>query len=90
MGFFKLIRKLKVILNKIESPTGLPASEVLDDLTILKVIVVCPNIEGFQKTFEELSLVFQSFNDGKYFMVPDFIVGFSRIHSLRLECNQVP
>ena len=84
------MEKPKVILDEIKGLVDLSVSEILGSSPILKVIVVCLNVKEFQETFQELSPIFQRSNNCKHFVIPDFLVTFSRIHSLGSEDNRVP
>ena len=56
-------------------------------MLILKVIMICSDAKRLQEILEELSPVFQDFDDGEHLAVSNHIVVFSRTHDLKLKCN---
>ena len=76
------MKQSEVIFSKIEGSVSLFVSEVLDGSPILKVVVVCPNIKGLWKTFQELSLIFQCCDNCEHFAISNLIVMFDRTHGL--------
>jgi hypothetical protein len=56
------------------------AAEILCSVPIFEVGVVGDDFKGFWKAFKEVSPAFEGFDDGKHFLVIDFVVVFGRLH----------
>jgi len=59
----------KVELGEILGPPCLPSGQYLGSRKILKVFIICNNVDGIGWTFQVVSLNFDSFKDGKQFLV---------------------
>ena len=64
----------KVELGKILGPPCLPLGQYLNSRKILKVLMICNNIDGIGQTFQIVSPNLESFEDGKQFLVMYVIV----------------
>ena len=64
----------KVELGEILRPPCLPLGQYLGSRKILKVLMICNNINGIGWTFQIVLLNFESFKDGEQFLVMCVIV----------------
>jgi len=64
----------KVELGKILGPPCLPLGQHLGSRKILKVLMICNNVDGIGQTFQIVPPNLESFKDGKQFLVMCVIV----------------
>jgi len=59
----------KIELEKVLRPLCLPLGQYLGSREILKILMICNNIDGIGWTFQIVSPNLESFKDGKQFLV---------------------
>ena len=59
----------KIELGKILRPPYLPLGQYLGSRKILKVLMICNNVDGIGQTFQIVPPNLESFKDGKQFLV---------------------
>jgi len=64
----------KVKLGEVLRPLHLPPGQYLGSRKILKVLMICNNIDGIGRTFQIVPPNFESFKDGKQFFVMCIVV----------------
>ena len=64
----------KIELGKVLGPPYLPLSQYLGSRKILKVLIICNNIDGIGQTFQIVPPNLESFKDSKQFLVMCVIV----------------
>ena len=64
----------KIELGKVLGPPRLPLGQYLGSRKILKVLMICNNIDGVDQTFQIVLPNLESFKDGKQFLVMCVIV----------------
>jgi len=79
----------KVELGEILGPPCLPLGQYLNSRKILKVLMICNNIDGIGQTFQIVSPNLESFEDGKQFLVMYVIVQLHYSKSARVKGNWV-
>ena len=68
----------KVGLGKVLRPPRLPLGQYLGSRKILKVLMICNNVDGVGRTFQIVPPDLESFKDGKQFLVMCVIVQLRR------------
>ena len=76
---------MKVKPTKVKGPAGLSTSEVLCGAPVLKVAMIRDDVEWLQKTFQVMMPVLESSDDGKHFLVINFVVSLRFNHGLGAE-----
>ena len=84
------MRDNKLKPRQVESPSCLPAGQVLRRLPILEVLVVRLNLEHTGKSLKVMAPGLQSTNDSEHLLVIDLIVAFRIAHGLGVKSNRVP
>ena len=84
------MRDNKLKPRQVESPSCLPAGQVLRRLPILEVLVVRLNLEHTGKSLKVMAPGLQSTNDSEHLFVVDLVVAFCIAHRLRVKSNGVP
>ena len=79
----------KVELENILRPLHLPLGQYLSSRKILKVLIICNNIDGIGWTFQIVSPNLEGFKDGKQFLVICVIVQLYYTKSVRVKSNWV-
>ena len=79
----------KVELGKILGPPYLPPGQYLGSRKILKVLMICNNIDGIGQTFQIMPPNLESFKDGQQFLVMCVIVQLHHSKSARVKSNWV-
>jgi len=79
----------KVELGEVLGPPHLPPGQHLGSRKILKVLIICNNIDGVGRTFQIVSPNLESFKDGKQFLVMCVVVQLRRSESARVKGNWV-
>jgi len=79
----------KVELGEVLGPPCLPPGQYLGSRTILKVLMICNNIDGIGWTFQIVSPNLEGFKDGKQFLVMCVIVQHYHSESVRVKGNWV-
>ena len=64
----------KIELGKVLGPLRLPPGQYLGSRKILKVLIICNNVDGIGWTFQIVSPNLESFKDGKQFLVMCVVV----------------
>ena len=64
----------KIELGKVLGPPRLPPGRYLGSRKILKVLIICNNVDGIGRTFQIVPPNFESFKDGKQFLVMCVVV----------------
>ena len=77
----------KVELGEVLGPLHLPSGQYLGSREILKVLIICNNIDGIGWTFQVVLPNLESFEDGKQFLVMCVIVQLHRSKSMRVKSN---
>ena len=77
----------KVELGEILRPPCLPLGQHFGSRKILKVFMICNNVDGIGPTFQIVSPNFESFKDGKQFLVMCVVVQLRRSESMRVKGN---
>ena len=77
----------KVELGEILGPPYLPLGQYLGSRKILKVLMICNNIDRIGQTFQIVLPNLESFEDGKQFLIMCIIVQLYRSKSARVKGN---
>ena len=77
----------KVELEEVLEPLCLPPGQYLDSRKILKVLMICNNIDGIGWTFQIVLPNLESFEDGKQFLVMYVVVQLCHSESARVKSN---
>ena len=64
----------KIELEKVLGPLHLPPGQYLGSRKILKVLMICNNVDGIGRTFQIVLQNLESFKDGKQFLVMCVVV----------------
>jgi len=79
----------KVELGKILGPLHLPLGQYLGSRKILKILMICNNVNGIGQTFQIVLPNLESFKDGKQFLVMCVVVQLRCSESARVKGNWV-
>jgi len=79
----------KIELGKVLGPPCLPLGQYLGSRKILKVFMICNNVDGIGQTFQIVLPNFESFKDGKQFLIICVIVQLHCSKSARVKGNWV-
>jgi len=79
----------KVELGEVLGPPCLPPDQHLSNRKILKVFIICNNINGIGQTFQIMLPNLESFKDGKQFLVIYVIVQLCCSKSAGVKSNQM-
>jgi len=79
----------KIELGKVLGPPRLPPGQYLGSRKILKVLMICNNVDGIGWTFQIVPPNLESFENGKQFLVMCVIVQLCRSESGRVKGNWV-
>ena len=79
----------KVELGKVLGLLRLPLGQYLGSRKILKVLMICNNVDGIGRTFQIVLPNLESFKDGKQFLVMCVIVQLCHSESARVKGNWV-
>jgi len=77
----------KIELGEILGPLCLPPGQYLGNRKILKVLIICNNINGIGQTFQIVPPNLESFEDGKQFLVMCVVVQLHYSESVRVKGN---
>ena len=77
----------KVELGEVLRPPCLPLSQYLGSRKILKVPIICNNVDGIGQTFQIMSPNLEGFKDGKQFLVMCVVVQLHHSESARVKGN---
>ena len=77
----------KVELGEVLGPPCLPLGQYLSSRKILKVLIICNNVDRIGQTFQIVLPNFESFKDGKQFLVMCIIVQLCYSKSVRVKGN---
>jgi len=77
----------KVELGEILRPPHLPLSQYLGSRKILKVLMICNNVDGIGQTFQVVLPNLKSFKDGKQFLVMYVVIQLRHSESARVKSN---
>ena len=77
----------KIELGKVLGPPCLPLDQYLGSRKILKVLIICNNVDGIGQTFQIVPPNLESFKDGKQFLVMCVIVQLRCSESARVKGN---
>ena len=77
----------KIELGKVLGPLCLPPGQYLGSRKILKVLMICNNVDGIGWTFQIVLPNLESFKDGKQFLVMCVIVQLCHSESVRVKGN---
>ena len=79
----------KVELGEVLRPPCLPPGQYLGSRKILKVLIICNNVDGICRTFQIVPPNLESFEDGKQFLVICVVVQLCHSKSVRVKDNWV-
>jgi len=79
----------KVELGEVLGPPHLPPGQYLGSRKILKVLMICNNINRIGRTFQIVSSNLEGFKDGKQFLVMCVIVQLCHSESARVKSNWI-
>jgi len=79
----------KIELGKVLGPPHLPPGQHLGSRKILKVLMICNNVDGIGRTFQIIPPNLESFKDGKQFLVMCVVVQLCRSESAGVKGNWV-
>jgi len=79
----------KIELGKVLGPPRLPLGQYLGSRKILKILMICNNIDGIGWTFQIVPPNLESFEDGKQFLVMCVVVQLHCSESARVKGNWV-
>jgi len=79
----------KVELGKVLGPLHLPLGQYLDSRKILKVLMICNNVNRIGQIFQIVLPNLESFKNGKQFLVMYVVVQLRRSESTRVKGNWV-
>ena len=77
----------KIELGKVLRPPHLPPGQYLGSRKILKVLIICNNVDEIGQTFQIVPPNFEGFKDGKQFLVMCVIVQLCHSKSARVKGN---
>ena len=77
----------KVELGEVLGPPHLPLGQYLGSRKILKVLMICNNIDEIGWTFQIISPNLESFEDGKQFLVMCVVIQLCCSKSVRVKGN---
>ena len=77
----------KVKLRKVLGPPRLPLDQHLGSRKILKVFMICNNVNGIGQTFQIVSPNLESFKNGKQFLVMCVIIQLHHSESVGVKSN---
>jgi len=77
----------KIELGEVLRPPCLPPGQYLGSKKILKVLMICNNVDGIGQTFQIVLPNLESFEDGKQFLVIYVIVQLCHSKSTRVKDN---
>ena len=77
----------KVKLGEVLGPLHLSLDQYLGSRKILKILIICNNIDGIGQTFQIVSPNLEGFKDGKQFLVMCVIVQLHHSESARVKGN---
>ena len=77
----------KVELGEVLRPLCLPLGQYLGSRKILKIFMICNNVNGIDWTFQIVLPNLESFEDGKQFLVMYVIVQLYHSESVRVKGN---
>jgi len=75
----------KVELGEVLRPPCLPPGQYLGSRKILKVLMICNNVNGIGQTFQIVPPNLESFEDGKQFLVMCVVVQLHHSESVRVR-----
>jgi len=79
----------KVELRKILGPLHLSLGKHLNSRKILKIFIICNNINRIDQTFQVVSPNFESFKDGKQFLVMCVVIQLCYSEGVKVKSNQM-
>jgi len=79
----------KIELGEVLKPLCLPLGQYLDSRKILKVFMICNNIDGIGQTFQVVLPNLESFKDSKKFLVMHVVVQLHCSKSMEVEGHQM-
>ena len=79
----------KIELRKVLRPLHLPLGQHLGSRKILKVFMICNNVNGIGQTYQVVSPNLKSFKDGKQFLVIYIIIQLCYHESVGVKSNQI-
>jgi len=79
----------KVKLGEVLRPPHLSSGQYLGSREILKVLMICNNVDGIDWTFQIVSPNFESFTDSKQFLIMCVVIQLCYSESTRVKSNQV-
>jgi hypothetical protein len=82
--------KREVESQQVQRPSGLASIELLSDVKIFEILVVCPDLYRVVSSFKVMSPLLETSNDGKHLSIMYLIVSLDWIECFRQEGNQVP
>jgi len=77
----------KIELEEVLRPPHLPLGQYLGSRKILKVLMICNNIDGIGQTFQIVLPNLESFKDGKQFLVMCVVVQLRYSEGVRVKGN---
>ena len=77
----------KVELGEVLGPLHLPLGQHIGSKEILKILMICDNINGIGQTFQIVSQNLESFEDSKQFLVMCVIIQLRCSESARVKGN---
>ena len=77
----------KVELGEVLGPLRLPSGQYLSSRKILKVFMICNNINKIDQTFQIVSPNLKSFKDNKQFLVICVIIQLCHSESMEVKSN---
>ena len=77
----------KVELGEVLGPLHLPLSQYLGSRKILKILMICNNIDGIGWTFQIVPPNLEGFKDGKQFLIMCVVIQLRYSESARVKGN---
>ena len=77
----------KIELGKVLGPPHLPPGQYLGSRKILKVLMICNNIDGIGWTFQIVSPNLESFKDSKQFLIMCVVIQLHYSESAEVKSN---
>ena len=77
----------KVELGEILGPPCLPPGQYLGSRKILKIFMICNNVDGIGRTFQIVLPNLESFKDGKQFLIMYVVIQLHHSKSMRVKGN---
>ena len=77
----------KVELEEILGPPCLPPGQYLGSRKILKIFMICNNVDGIGRTFQIVLPNLESFKDGKQFLIMYVVIQLHYSKSMRVKGN---